>query len=58
MGPYGSIPGRGALALTGVSAIGLAHAGMMVLAVGVVLVAAAAVGIRVGWRRRREVSSR
>lgn len=58
MGPYGSIPGRGALAVTGVSAAGLAHAGMVALAIGVILVTVAAAGIRIGWRRRQGVSAR
>ncbi|MBB2940500.1 hypothetical protein FB565_000204 [Actinoplanes lutulentus] len=58
MGPYGSIPGRGSLAITGASAIGLAQAGLVALAIGIVLVTTAAVAVRIGWRRRREVSSR
>lgn len=58
MGPYGSIPGRGALALTGVSVSGIAMVGGVALALGVLLVAAAALGIRVGWRRRQQLGPR
>lgn len=56
MGPYGSIPGRGALAITGVSAAGLAQAGLIALAVGVILVVAAALAVRIGWRRKQAIS--
>ena len=58
MGPYGSIPGRGALALTGISVTGLAAAGAYAVAVGILLVVGAAIAVRVGWRRRQDVSSR
>lgn len=58
MGPYGSIPGRGALALTGVSASGLAMLGLTALAIGITTVVVMAVAVRIGWRRRQGVSSR